>query len=127
MRKQPALTIDDYIAECPDTVRAMLVQLRQIIRTAIPNAEEAIAYQIPTFRLHGRNLVHFAGFAQHVGLYPVPVSHLAFMADLAPYASGKATAQFKPGQPVPVELVERIVRHLLAEAEAEQAGKGKAH
>lgn len=125
MRKQPALTIDDYIAECPDTVRAMLVQLRQIIRNAIPDAEEAIAYQIPTFRLHGRNLVHFAGFAEHVGLYPVPISHPDFVADLVPYASGKATAQFKPGQPVPAALVDRIVRHLLAEAERE--GKGKGH
>lgn len=105
---QPApQTIDEYIAAFPDDVQQILQQIRQTIRAAAPDAQEAIAYQMPTFKLHG-NLVHFAAFKKHIGFYPAPVGIEAFKDELAPYASSKGAVQFPLDQPMPYELIGRI-------------------
>ncbi|CAN5827020.1 hypothetical protein BH20GEM1_BH20GEM1_02570 [soil metagenome] len=72
----------------------ILETVRRTIRKAVPDAEETIRYQIPTFRLNGRNLVQFAGHAKHVGMYPAPVGNPEFEDDLSPYFSGKGTQSF---------------------------------
>lgn len=116
-----AATIDEYIAGFPPDVQEILQQVRMTIREAAPNAAEAIKYQIPTFVFNG-NLVSFAGYAKHVGLYPVPLDVDGFKEELTPYRSGKATAQFPLDKPIPYDLVSRIVRfrvqESLAKAEA---------
>ena len=107
--------VDEYIAGFPDETRAMLEQLRSLIRTMVPDATETISYGIPTFDLDGQHLVHFAGFARHVGLYPTPSGLDAFQAELEPYRTGKGTARFSLADPLPTDLIRRIVEFRIAE------------
>jgi uncharacterized protein YdhG (YjbR/CyaY superfamily) len=112
-------TIDDYIAAFPSDVAARLEQLRRTIRAAAPDAVEAISYRIPTFRHDGRYLIYFAGFKKHIGLYPVHPMHpdgSELAAQLAPYASGKATLKFPLDRPLPLDLVSRVVWEKLRRA-----------
>jgi uncharacterized protein YdhG (YjbR/CyaY superfamily) len=100
--------IDAYLAGFPDDVREILSGIRAAIRRALPDATEAISYDIPTFKLHGRNVVHFAGWKQHVSLYPIPDGDPALERELEPYRAGKGTLRFRLGEPVPYELIARI-------------------
>lgn len=115
-------SIDAYIADFPPEVRKILEELRGTIRAAVPEAEEAIKYQIPTFVLHG-NLVHFAAYPNHVGLYPAPREAPEFRTELAAYAGGKGTVRFPLDRPIPLDLVARIARHLAARNAAKAAAK----
>ena len=107
--KKQFKTIDEYIKTFPEDVQAILQKVRQTIRRAAPQAEEAISYQMPTFKLKGRNLVHFAGYKNHVGFYPVPSGIDAFEKELSPYKQGKGSVQFPLDRPVPYDLVRKIV------------------
>jgi len=119
-------TIDEYIAGFPPDVQAVLQKIRATISEAAPAAEEAIAYQIPTFRLHG-NLIHFAAFKKHIGMYPAPRESEAFKEELSAYEGGKGTVQFPLDQPVPFDLIRRIVRFRVKENSSSAGGKdGKA-
>ncbi|MFE7741569.1 iron chaperone [Nocardia sp. NPDC057455] len=111
MAEQPA-TIDAYLAAFPEDVRGILDAIRRTIRAALPDATEAISYDIPTFRLHGRNVVHFAGWKQHVSLYPIPDGDPALTRELEPYRAGKGTLRFRLGEPVPYDLIGRIATAL---------------
>jgi uncharacterized protein YdhG (YjbR/CyaY superfamily) len=108
-------SIDEYIAGFPPGTQKVLEELRALIRAAAPGAAETISYAIPTFDLNGKHLVHFAGYAKHVGFYPVPSAMAAFREELLPYKSGKGSAQFPLGQPLPVDLIRRIVAFRVAE------------
>jgi len=101
-------TVDDYIAGFPFEIQSVLQQIRAIIREAVPDAEEGISYQMPTYRLHG-NLVHFAAFKQHIGFYPTPTGVDAFQNELAPYKHAKGSIRFPFDQPIPYDLIRKIV------------------
>lgn len=116
---KPAKDMDEYIAGFPPGVRRRLNQIRAIIRKAAPEAEEAIKYQMPTFVL-GKSLVHFAAFKNHIGLYPTPSGIAAFKDDLAPYVNAKGSVQFPLDKPLPLALIERIVRFRINEVEAKR-------
>lgn len=107
--------MDEYIGAFPKDVQLVLQSLRQTIRDAAPGATEAISYQIPTFKLHGKNLVHFAGYKKHIGFYPTSSGIAAFREELSPYKSSKGAVQFPLGTPVPKALVERIVAFRVSE------------
>ncbi|MBI4936708.1 MAG: DUF1801 domain-containing protein [Nitrosomonadales bacterium] len=106
-RSTPA-TIDEYIASFPTEVQAMLGKLRQTIRKIAPDAAEKISYRIPTFYLNG-NLVHFAAFKHHIGFYPTSSGVSAFQDELSKYRASKGAIQFPFDQPLPLNLIERIV------------------
>jgi uncharacterized protein YdhG (YjbR/CyaY superfamily) len=111
MKKPPRphyKTIDDYIATFPNDVQILLGKMRQTIREAAPEAEEAISYQIPTFRLNG-NLVYFAAFKNHIGFYPTSSGIAAFKKELSQYKSAKGSVQFPMEKPIPYGLVRKIV------------------
>jgi len=110
-----ASSIDEYIAGFPQETQTVLEEMRALIKASAPEATETISYAIPTFDLNGHHLVHFAGFAKHVGFYPVPSAIEAFKDELAPYRSGKGSAQFPLGQPLPADLIRRIVEFRVAE------------
>ena len=93
----------------------MLEELRALITACAPGATETISYAIPTFDLNGKHLVHFAGYARHVGLYPAPSGLEAFKEDLKPYKVGKGSVQFPLDQPLPTDLIRRIVEFRVAE------------
>jgi uncharacterized protein YdhG (YjbR/CyaY superfamily) len=108
-------SIDEYIAGFPAETQKALSELRAIISSAAPGATQLISYSMPTFDLNGRHLVHFAGHSKHVGLYPIPSGIEAFKEELAPYKQGKGSVQFPLGQPLPADLIRRIVEFRVAE------------
>ena len=116
-------SIDEYIAGFPPEVQAVLLQVRETIRSAAPDAEETISYQMPTFTRNGSYLVYFAGYGKHVSLYPVPLGHPELADEMAVYASGKGTMKFPLGQPLPVDLITRVVKVLLKKNSARAAAK----
>jgi len=101
-------TIDEYIKTFPEDVQSILEKMRRTVRTAAPEAEEAISYQIPTFKLNG-NLVHFAAFKKHIGFYPTSSGTEAFKKELSSYKGAKGSVQFPLEKPIPYDLVKRIV------------------
>ncbi|MBV9790904.1 MAG: DUF1801 domain-containing protein [Chloroflexi bacterium] len=122
---QPApKTIDEYIASFPQDIQVLLEQVRQTIREAAPEAEETIKYQMPTFMLNG-NLVYFAAFKKHIGFYPIPSGIDAFKDELARYEGGKGSVKFPLDQPMPLDLITKIVKHRVGENLARAAAKAK--
>jgi uncharacterized protein YdhG (YjbR/CyaY superfamily) len=113
--RSTARSIDEYIAEFPPETQKVLKELRALITASAPGATETISYAIPTFDLNGRHLVHFAGYAGHVGLYPAPSGLDAFQAELKPYKRGKGSVQFPLDQPLPADLIRRIVEFRVEE------------
>lgn len=93
-----------------------------MIKASAPDATEAISYAIPTFDLNGKHLVHFAGYGKHVGFYPTGSGVEAFKEELAPYKRGKGSVQFPLGQPLPTDLIRRIVEFRVQE-NTEKASK----
>jgi uncharacterized protein YdhG (YjbR/CyaY superfamily) len=122
---QPApTTIDEYITQFPADVQAILVAMRMTIRNAAPGAGETIKYQLPTFTLKG-NLVHFAAFKKHIGFYPVPSGIEEFKAELAMYEQGKGSIRFPLDQPIPYDLISKIVMFRVKENLERAAAKKK--
>ena len=115
-------TIDAYISGFPIHTREMLEQIRSTIKSAAPDAIEAIKYAIPTFILNG-NLIHFAGYKNHIGLYPAPSGMEQFEEEVAIYKTGKGTLQFPIDQPMPLDLIARIVKFRVQENEAKAKKK----
>ena len=100
--------IDAYIAAFPPEVQARLQSVRAAIRAAAPEATEAISYAMPTFKLAGKNLLHFAAFKAHIGLYPTPNGLEVFAGELSKYKGGKGSVQFPLDAPMPLDLIRRI-------------------
>jgi len=107
-------SIDDHISAFPPETQHLLQQVRDTIKAVAPEATETISYGIPTFQFHG-NLVHFAGYAHHIGFYPGASSIREFTKDLSGYKTSKGTIQFPLDKPIPFDLVRRITEFRLAE------------
>ena len=116
-------SIDEYIAGFPSDVQEILKQIRTTIKKAAPDAEEAIKYQIPTFVMNG-NLVHFAAFKNHIGFYPTSSGIEAFKDELSRYQSAKGSVQFPIDEPIPLKLIEKIVKFRVKEVRG-KATSGK--
>ena len=102
-----ASDVPSHFASQPEAVQGVLKRVRSTIRKAVPGAEEVISYQIPTYKLHGRPVLYFAGWKQHYSLYPSTDRLVAaFKDDLAPYEVNKGTIRFPLSEPVPVKLIE---------------------
>lgn len=122
-------SIDDYIESFPGEIQAMLIEIRDTIKAAAPEAEEKISYAMPTFALKG-NLVHFAAYKQHIGFYPAPSGLEAFKDELSGYKSSKGAVQFPLDKPMPLDLIRRMTEYRVAEnlaqAKAKETKKKKA-
>jgi len=114
-QKSTANAIDEYIAGFPPETQQVLEELRALIKALAPDATETISYAIPTFDLNGKHLIHFAGYERHIGFYPAPSGLEAFKEDLKPYKQGKGSVQFPLGQPLPKDLIRRIVEFRIAQ------------
>ena len=108
-------TIDEYVKTFPKNIQSILEKMRQTIKEAVPEAVEAISYQMPTFKLNGKNLVYFAAFKNHIGFYPIPSGIEAFKKELSPYKQGRGSVQFPLDKPIPYDLVEKIVKYRVKE------------
>jgi len=103
--------VDGYIAAQPENVQRVLQRVRNIIRKAVPGAEETISYGIPAYKLHGTPVLFLAGWRQHYSLYPGTGKFVAAIKDdLARYQVSKGTIRFPLSEPVRVKLIERIAR-----------------
>ena len=116
-------TIDEYIAAFPHDVQDILEKIRMTIRKAAPEAEETISYQMPTFTLNGHYLVYFAAFKKHIGFYPAPIGNAEFEQELSVYGAGKGTVKFPLDQPIPFDLISKIVK-FRAKENLERTAKG---
>lgn len=108
-RPKPA-NIDEYIAGFPKDTQKALKLIRATIRKAAPKAEETINYAIAAYKLDGKSLIYFAGYKNHVSLYPAPRSEPEFKKELSGYKGGKGTVQFSLDKPIPTDLITRIVK-----------------
>ena len=106
--------IDHYISAFPEDIQERLFEMRKIINQLAPDAIEKISYQMPTFHLNG-NLVHFAAYSNHIGFYPTPSGISQFKKDLISYKHAKGSVQFPHDQPLPIELIKKIVKFRIEE------------
>ena len=120
-----AKNIDEYIAGFPKYVQKILKKIRMTIKKAAPGAEEKISYQIPTFTLNGTYLIYFAGYNNHIGLYPAPRGAETFKKELAAYEGGKGTVRFPLDKPIPFDLISRIVKYKIKESLERASEKSK--
>lgn len=102
-------SVDDYIANYPEEVQGILNQIRTIIKNTVPEAVESISYGMPGYKTHGKPLVYFAAFKNHIGFYATPAGQIAFAAELSGYKQGKGSVQFPLHQPIPFDLIKKMV------------------
>ena len=118
-------SIDEYIATFPKATQKILKDIRATIKAAAPGAREKISYQMPTFFLNG-NLIHFAAFKNHIGIYPTPSGTQAFKDEIAIYQGAKGSVRLPIDEPMPLELITRIVKFRVADNLKKAKSKGKA-
>jgi len=108
-------TIEEYVSSFPENVVTLLVKLRAAIRNVVPDAEEVISYNIGSFKLNGSVVIYYAGWKQHISIYPVPSGNAAFKKAVSPYLSGKSTLKFPIDEPIPWKLIAEAVEFSLAD------------
>ena len=114
-------TVDEYISELAAPAKRILKEMRKTIKQAAPQAEELISYNMPAFKFHGA-LVYYAAYKTHIGFYPVSSAIKAFEKELAAYKLSKGTIRFQIDEPIPYELISKIVKFRLAEKFEKRTG-----
>jgi len=107
-------TIDEYIESFEPEIKKTLIELRNFIKSKVPEATEKISYGMPTFYLHG-NLIHFAAFKNHYSIFPSPSGIDVFEKELTPYRTGKGTLSFPINKPLPWDIIEKILEYRIKE------------
>jgi uncharacterized protein YdhG (YjbR/CyaY superfamily) len=110
LKTNPTQTVDGYISQFPANIQTRLKAIRSSIKKLAPAAVESISYGMPAYKLNGKPLVYFAGYDQHVGFYATPSGHEAFAQELSKYKQGKGSVQFPHTEPLPLKLVQRIIK-----------------
>ena len=117
-------TVDEYIAQFPAETQDKLKQMRSVILANAPGVTELISYQMPAYKLNGV-LVYFAGYQHHIGFYATPAANNAFITDLSKYKMGKGSIQFPLNEPLPSELIARMVKFKVDENLQKRENKKK--
>lgn len=110
MKADKSANVDTYIAAFPENVRKILERIRMTVILAAPEAEETISYGMPAFKYKGRIIIYFAGYKNHIGVYATPLAHASFQKELSAYKQGRGSVQFPLGQPMPLDLIKRMVQ-----------------
>lgn len=100
--------IEEYILNFPKETQKKLIEIRKLIHQLVPDGEECISYGIPTIKYKKKNLIHFAGYKEHIGLYPGAKTIETFLPELNDYNTSKGTIQFPLSEKLPTELIKRI-------------------
>lgn len=103
--------VDTYINQFNDEVKERLLIIRKLVLAEVPKAQEGIMYGLVGYKLNNKPLVYFGGFANHIGFYATPQGHEQFATELAQYKQGKGSVQFPLDQPLPTELIRRMVQY----------------
>jgi uncharacterized protein YdhG (YjbR/CyaY superfamily) len=117
-------TVDEYLEALPDEARAAMEGIRRSIRSVVPGIGETISYQMPTFTLDGRPLVHVAAWKRHIGVYPLPPLDGALAQEVAPYRAATDTMRLPLGREIPDGLVERVVAVMVEQRAARDRAQG---
>jgi uncharacterized protein YdhG (YjbR/CyaY superfamily) len=125
MKRTKPTDIDEYIAAFPVATQSKLEQVRTTIKKAAPLAEEKISYGIPAFNFQDSYLVYFAGYKNHIGLYPAPTGVEAFKKEISDYKSGKGSLQFPLDKPMPLRLINKIIKFRIKESIEKTKEKNK--
>ncbi len=112
---QKVENVEQYIGGFGPDLQKILQTVRETIQANAPGAVEQIAYGMPGYKLNGHPLVYFAGYANHLGFYATPTGHEAFADELSKYKQGKGSVQFPLSEPMPLDLIERIVKFRVQE------------
>jgi uncharacterized protein YdhG (YjbR/CyaY superfamily) len=112
-------TVDEYIASFPAEIREKLETMRGLVKKIVPQAVEEISYQMPTFELDGKNLIHFAAFKNHIGVYPTPKPIVEFEKDLEKYKTAKGSIQLPLTGELPLEIITKILKFRINEVSEE--------
>lgn len=115
--------VDEYLSSFPKEIQKVLKQVRETIKKTAPQAEEKISYGVPSFTLNGKQLIYFAGFKKHIGVYPSPVTVDTFKKDFSKYKTGKGSVQLPLDQPMPLTLITKIVKYRIKKLAEEKAPK----
>ena len=119
MEQKPAATVDEYLARVPEPARSTLTRMREAIQRAVPEAEEAITYGMPTFKYRGRGLVAFAAFKKHCSLFPMSGAVIEkFKDELEGFHTSRGTLQFPVDKPLSATLMKKIIKARMTEIEA---------
>ena len=110
MKADKPASVDAYIATFPENVQKNLERIRMTVIRAAPKAEETISYGMPAFRYKGKVIIYFAGYKNHIGVYATPLAHSAFQKELSGYKQGRGSVQFPLDQPMPLDLIKRMVQ-----------------
>lgn len=116
--------IEAYFSHFPPEIQSRLHRIRDLFLAEVPDADEAIKYQMPTILWHG-NLIHYAAFSRHIGVYPLPSVLVELKDEITGYKTGKGSIQFANDEPLPEDLIRKIVKKRKEEKQAEIARKGK--
>ena len=108
-------SVEEYISAFPENIQLLLNKIRITIKETAPEAVESISYGMPAFKANGKPLVYFAGFKNHIGFYATPTGHEQFANELSNYKQGKGSVQFPLNNPIPFDLIKRIVEYRLKE------------
>lgn len=107
--------VDEYIKSFPKSTQTLLKQVRKAIRENAPGSEELIGYGMPGYKLNKKPLVYFAGYANHIGFYATPNGHEKFAKELSKYKQGKGSVQFPIDEPLPIDLIIKMVKFRVTE------------
>lgn len=108
-------SVDEYVASFPEETQKVLEEVRALIKSAVPDARENISYQIAAFEVNRKNFIHIAGWKKHISVYPIPSGTDAFNKEISKYADGKGTVKFPLDKPLPLKLIERVIKYRLAD------------
>jgi uncharacterized protein YdhG (YjbR/CyaY superfamily) len=108
-------TVDAYIATFPSDVQLILSKIRAVIKKTASKVIESISYGMPAYKTNGKPLVYFAAFKNHIGFYATPSGHTKFEQELSPYKQGKGSVQFPINEPIPLDLIKKIVEFRVTE------------
>ena len=117
--------VDEYILDFPEDIQSLLNLVRSTIQQAAPEAEESIGFGMPAYKIHGKPLVYFAAFKNHIGFYATPTGHAEFAKELSKYKQGKGSVQFPIDQPMPLKLIAQIVEFRVIENQEKSKAKKK--
>jgi uncharacterized protein YdhG (YjbR/CyaY superfamily) len=106
---------DEYISSFPEETQIILQEVRNTIKNGAPESNESISYGMPAYKLNGKALVYFAGYKNHIGFYATPTGHAEFNEELAKYKQGKGSVQFPINEPMPLDLITKIVKFRVSE------------
>lgn len=130
-KKSGFQSVDDYIATFPGEVQILLEEIRATLREAAPGASEKISYGIPTLTLNGAYLIYFAGWKNHISIYPIPSGDEAYRREISRYVAGKGTLKFPLDHPLPMSLIRKTIKLRIAETNeksrlrSRKSGKGE--